>query len=289
MVGKTAGVLSTGLGVVSTGLTLYSVYNNFTSPNGDPIKGLLDLAQASVTFYAQVASSCFTGRMLSRTAEGKKRVDAIREGDLVWSRDENDPYGPLVLKAVLATFERLSGIWHVKIPGQTIETTSEHPFWVVGRGWIPTMELHQSDLLLTDEGMLATVEGVEDTRKVESVYNFLVEDFHTYFVSETEEGVSVSAHNYTVKGRLKDAQLPTSGKIRYVPPKGHPPSQPLPRGPNHGYIDRFGNEWVRGPSRTAGQPFEWDVQLGRNATRGMRAMSSDGAHVNVSLDGEVTH
>jgi filamentous hemagglutinin len=93
----------------------------------------------------------------------------------------------------------------------------------------------------------------------------------------------------TVKGRLKAAGLPTTGKIRYVPPESWTPSQPLPRGPDGGYVDRFGNEWVKGPSRTAGQPYEWDVQLGRNATDGMRGLSRDGKHVNVSLDGEVTH
>ena len=54
-------------------------------------------------------------------------------------------------------------------------------------------------------------------------------------------------------------------------------------------MDRFGNEWTRGPSRTAGQPFEWDVQLGKNATKGVIWASPDGAHLNVSLDGEVTH
>lgn len=93
----------------------------------------------------------------------------------------------------------------------------------------------------------------------------------------------------SVKGRLKAASLPTSGKMRYVPPEDWTPGQPLPRGPNHGYIDRFGNEWVKGPSRTPGQPFEWDVQLGRNATDGIRMLSRDGVHLNVSLDGEVTH
>jgi hypothetical protein len=98
-----------------------------------------------------------------------------------------------------------------------------------------------------------------------------------------------AARAWTIKGRLKAAHLPTTGKIRYVPPKNYSPGQPLPRGPNGGYIDRFGNEWLKGPSRTAGQQFEWDVQLGRNATPGMRALSRDGKHVNVSLDGEVTH
>ncbi len=186
-----SGWVGIGVGVVATGQSLASAYNNLTQPGGDPLRGILDLVQAAVTFKVQVASSCFTGRMLMRTAEGKKRVDAIREGDLVWSRDENDPYGKLMLKAVLATFVRVAPIWAVKIPGQTIETTAEHPFWVYGRGWIPAKMLEVGDLFITDAGLLVTVEGVEDTGRVETVYNFLVEDFHTYFVSATEDGVSV--------------------------------------------------------------------------------------------------
>lgn len=102
-------------------------------------------------------------------------------------------------------------------------------------------------------------------------------------------GTLGAAKAWTIKGHLKAAQLPIRGKIRYVPPEGYTPGRPLPRGPNGGYLDRFGNEWLKGPSRTPGQPFEWDVQIGKDATPGFRALSKDGRHVNVSLDGEVTH
>jgi RHS repeat-associated protein len=102
-------------------------------------------------------------------------------------------------------------------------------------------------------------------------------------------GKLATALPLSIKFRIKRAQLPHRGKIRYVPPENYTPTMPLPRGPRGGYIDRFGNEWVKGSSRTPGQAFEWDVQLGRNCTPGMRAISPDGDHVNVSLDGEVTH
>ena len=79
------------------------------------------------------------------------------------------------------------------------------------------------------------------------------------------------------KAHIKKAKLPTRGKVRYVPPKNWEPTRPLPRGPQGGWMDRFENEWTRGPSRTAGEPFEWDVQR------------PDGSHWNVSLGGRVTH
>jgi filamentous hemagglutinin len=100
-----------------------------------------------------------------------------------------------------------------------------------------------------------------------------------------------AARAWTIKARLKAAQLPTKGNIRYVPPRNYQPGNPLPRGPNNGYIDRVGNEWVKGPSRTPGQPFEWDVQLSRTGKEQIGWLSRDGnrGHVNVSTDGHVTH
>ncbi len=136
--------------------------------------------------------------MLMLGKEGKIRADAVKVGDLLLSRNELDPNGPLAWKRVQEVFVRVAPIWAVKIPGQTIETTAEHPFWVFGRGWIPTRMLEVGDLFITDDGLLVTVEGVADTGRVETVYNFLVEDFHTYFVSETAEGVSVWVHNTQV-------------------------------------------------------------------------------------------
>jgi len=64
---------------------------------------------------------------------------------------------------------------------------------------------------------------------------------------------------------------------------------PLERGPNNGYLDKFGNEWVSGPSRTRDQPFEWDVQLSSLGKAKLGWASRDGKHINVSLDGKITH
>lgn len=94
---------------------------------------------------------------------------------------------------------------------------------------------------------------------------------------------------WSISGRIKAAGLPGSGPIRYVPPTNYRSGMPLPRGGSHGYIDRFGNEWVKGPSRTADDAFEWDVQLSDRGRASIGWLSRDGSHVNVSLDGWVTH
>ena len=62
-----------------------------------------------------------------------------------------------------------------------------------------------------------------------------------------------AAKPQTIAQRLKYAKLPTLGKIRFIPRKNYKPNEPLHKGPNNGYLDNFDNEWVKGPSRTAGK------------------------------------
>tara|TARA_R110002110_G_scaffold415856_1_gene658400 strand:- start:42933 stop:50264 length:7332 start_codon:yes stop_codon:yes gene_type:complete len=94
---------------------------------------------------------------------------------------------------------------------------------------------------------------------------------------------------WTTKSRIKEEELPIEGKVRFIPRKGYKPSMPLPKGPNNGVLDKFGNEWVKGPSRTHGEAFEWDVQLSRQGKQQLGWLSRDGNHLNVSLKGRVTH
>ena len=98
-----------------------------------------------------------------------------------------------------------------------------------------------------------------------------------------------AAKPWTIAQRLKYAQLPTTGKIRFIPQNSNYPNPPILKGNNHGYIDKFFNEWVKGPSRTAGQEFEWDVQLSKIGKKQLGWASRDGKHLNVSLDGKITH
>ena len=98
-----------------------------------------------------------------------------------------------------------------------------------------------------------------------------------------------AARVHTIKSRLKGVKLPTRGKIRFVPRKNYRPSEPLPRGPNDGFKDRFGNEWTSGSSRTAGQEIEWDVILSPRGLQQFKSFTKGRNHLNVSMDGKITH
>ena len=87
--------------------------------------------------------------------------------------------------------------------GRIIGTTAEHPFWVEGRGWTKAIELRIGDVLHSDDGQRITVEGVADSGRVQTVYNFRVAEYHTYFVGSAEWGFSVWAHNADCSGELR--------------------------------------------------------------------------------------
>ncbi len=203
-----------GMGGFNVGSNLANAIGQFTDPYGDPVKGVLDLLTAGADAFALakfIRSSCFTAEMLLDAEGGKKRADAIVEGDRLWSRNESDHTGPVQLKVVEKVFKLLASIWNVHVAGQILRTTAEHPFYVLGRGWIPTNMLRIGDVLLTRDGRLVPVEGVADNGVVETVYNFRVAEYHTYFVSATVDGVSVWAHNaYNVYVLTK------RGKVVYV-------------------------------------------------------------------------
>ncbi|MEZ6143367.1 MAG: polymorphic toxin-type HINT domain-containing protein [Zavarzinella sp.] len=78
--------------------------------------------------------------------------------------------------------------------GQIIRTTAEHPFYVKDQGWVPAKLLQPGDLLQSEDQYLP-LEGVADSGEVETVYNFCISDYHTYFVGDPTWGFSDWAHN----------------------------------------------------------------------------------------------
>ncbi|WP_289811371.1 polymorphic toxin-type HINT domain-containing protein, partial [Thomasclavelia cocleata] len=96
-------------------------------------------------------------------------------------------------KEVLRTFRKESDVLiHVFVNGEEIETTAVHPFWVENR-WVSAKDLKEGDLLTLADGSAARISGVYGEKLDEAVvvYNFEVEEFHTYYVTDT----GVLVHN----------------------------------------------------------------------------------------------
>ena len=85
------------------------------------------------------------------------------------------------------TFENESDeLVHVFVNGEEIITTPSHPFYVPKFGWTSAIKLRAGDILVLSNGEYVVVETVqhEILENPIKVYNFEVEDFHTYFVGE---------------------------------------------------------------------------------------------------------
>ena len=102
-----------------------------------------------------------------------------------------------------------------------------------------------------------------------------------------ETGAKIYGKHPNWLAKAQKLGLPTDGPVSFVPPKNWNPKNPFRTQDKKGFIDNFGNEWRKGPSRTEGQSFEWDVVPPKGSN--LRNFSRDGSHVNVSLDGVVTH
>jgi intein/homing endonuclease len=215
---------------------------------------ILTGAYGGAANYAAMRSalkSCFAAGTPLRTPWGSVKIEDVRVGDLVLSRDENNPDGVVVAQEVEEVFVRQGLITHLHLPnGVVIRTTAEHPFYVAGRGWVPCNQLKVGDLLLCEDGTWVPVEDLFDTGEWETVYNVRVKEFHTYFVGNEEWGFSVWAHNQYGKP-LTSAERDTLTAI-YVQLKSE-----------------VGTTQARKILRDMPHPSEPDKKIGPGAVRGI--------------------
>lgn len=138
------------------------------------------------------SKACFIAGTAVLTASGAVDIETIVAGDLVWSK--NPETGERALKRVVQTFvNETDELVRVSVNGEVIVTTPEHPFYVPSKGWTGAIHLRAGDILVLHNGKYVIVEQVqhEILEHPIQVYNFEVEDFHTYYVGDS----SVLVHN----------------------------------------------------------------------------------------------
>lgn len=138
--------------------------------------------------------NCFVAGTKVLTDEGEKNIEDIEVGDMVLAKDENDPDGQTAYKEVTNLFRnQRDDIIKLHVGEQVIETTDNHPFWVEGKGWVFADELQIGDKLQKADGSNLTIDKVEFVKLDEpvTVYNFTVEDYHTYYVTD----IGIWVHN----------------------------------------------------------------------------------------------
>jgi hypothetical protein len=170
---------------------------------------------------------CFAAGTRVLTKSGSRPIEQIESGELVLSVDDRNPHGPAEWKAVEQIYHNApaallnvhvrasnlpwfaSGDWRGGLgksgaakttkaferrADTVLRTTFNHPFYVLGEGWIAAGELRIGDRLRAADGQAATVTALFANGDAERVFNLRVADSHTYFAGAFE-GPCVLVHN----------------------------------------------------------------------------------------------
>lgn len=175
----------TGVGEVTRAAKVAKETAEAVDDAHDAMKAVSNVADA-------LPGACFIAGTLISVEDGYKAIEDVEAGDFVWAWDEET--GEVALKQVVETYVRASNeLIHIFVNGEEIITTPDHPFYVPVKGWTDAVNLRADDILVLVNGEYVIVEKVqhEILEAPVTVYNFQVEDFHTYFVASS----AVLVHN----------------------------------------------------------------------------------------------
>ena len=188
---------------------------NNTASNANRTLGEMGETKTALEF--QKPSACFVAGTEILTPDGEVDIEDIEVGDWVIADDPTTP-GEIEKRQVLQTFVRETDVLvDLHVDGEVISTTEEHPFWVADKGWVEAEDLRVGDLLTTEDGIIIDIDWIGKREGDFEVYNFEVEDFHTYFVSDLE----VLVHNANcdpIDFADNGAQIPQNGKFKNIHP-----------------------------------------------------------------------
>jgi RHS repeat-associated protein len=222
---------------------------------------------------AAAAGNCFAAGTLVATCDGGEQpIESLREHDRVLSESEQ---GAVECREVVRTFERLAddrATVTIAEDGEseTLHTTLEHRFWLMGRGWTPVRELNPGDALQSLDGTIRVVRATAGEPGSGRVFNVEVQGNHDYFVGEARalvhnacgdvaEGVKAAEEGIIYlrvddTGTLKDYVGQAESDARYLDRQGeHADDYPgssfsfheLDRAPPGQPLDVAEESWIR--------------------------------------------
>ena len=128
--------------------------------------------------------NCFTGETLVASENGQIRIDEIKVGDKVWAYDIFT--GETELKEVLTVYvHEVDEILHLYTSCGDIDTTTNHPFYVIDRGWVAAGDLVEGDV------------PIDNNRSENSIRPFTVSRKNWLF-NNTARGAKCSAILYSI-------------------------------------------------------------------------------------------
>lgn len=139
----------------------------------------------SDNFSFQYIYTCFPAGTRILTKYGYKNIEDIKINDIVYSF--NEKINKVELKTVVKTFiHEDAEIYEIYINDEIIKVTPHHRFYIKRNNkfeWIEVKDILLTDKLFDNENKLITINKIEYKKETNIVYNFEVQNNHTYFVS----------------------------------------------------------------------------------------------------------
>jgi hypothetical protein len=156
----------------------------------EAIGGIREASSVATIAEEATAGKCFVAGTMVVTSEGEIPIEQIVPGEQVLST--NTDTGETTFKRVVRTFvHQASAVLDIQIGDTVITVTETHRFWVPGVGWQEARNLAAGSPLLDNNDKILVVDATTRHEGNFTVYNFEVQQFHTYHVSR----LGVLVHN----------------------------------------------------------------------------------------------
>ena len=133
-------------------------------------------------------ADCLIGKTIVETIDGLKRLDKVKEDDLVLSYDFfNNCNAFHRIRAVVK--RETDVIWQIKTSSKrTVEATGNHQFYVLDWGWVAAENIAVGDTLAREDpnGIKYCGDSVSSVKRIqrkETVYDIDVEHTHNFFAN----------------------------------------------------------------------------------------------------------
>ncbi len=166
---------------------------NFTA--GDTVSSIFCGAGKFGKFFKR--SPCggrnsFTGDTLVHTINGQTAIKEIKVGDSVLSYAEwNDHESHQSVTDIISNTKEYHLVLLTLTTGKVIESTDQHPFYILGSGWVEAEDLKIGQQLYRGDQGSVGIAKISREQRTETVYNLSVANTNTYFIGQDK----VLVHN----------------------------------------------------------------------------------------------
>ncbi|TAE86553.1 MAG: hypothetical protein EAY81_05415, partial [Bacteroidetes bacterium] len=153
---------------------------------------------------------CFAKGTLVSSKSGFAEIQTIQIGDSVYTYNEKKRLLQLCkVKNVIA--KNSDGIYELTTQNQKIYVTSEHPFYVIGKGWTTVKNLKLNDKFKTDNPtQYEELKSIRYMKQGLMVYNIEVAGNHNYFVTSSR----ILVHNKKIPSYIIESKRKARKSIR---------------------------------------------------------------------------